>query len=110
MVSQVHESPTRGPCTRLLPLNLVGVERLGVYENKGPPKIDPQIAGFPEKKDPNRVPLISSTPIYPDKNTAATRQCPKMASASRGLDCLRQTPTLSSVYLNLNHSRIGFRV
>ena len=28
----------------------------GVYENKGAPKIDPQILGFPYTKDPNKVP------------------------------------------------------
>ena len=31
-------------------------KHVGVYENKGPRICNPQIVGFPDNKDPNKVP------------------------------------------------------
>ena len=41
----------------------LALQLAGIYENKGTPHLIPQIAGFPYHKDPNKVPLISETPL-----------------------------------------------
>ena len=47
-----------------------------VYENKGPlwtPNIDPKLVGSPYIEDPNKVPLMSSTPTKGTARHTATR-------------------------------------
>ena len=44
---------------------------LGVYENQGPPNIDPPNSiGFPYDKDPNKVPPKNENPPYPSAATS----------------------------------------
>ena len=70
---------------------------MGVYENRGPPNIDPKIVRFSYNEDPNQVPLISETPIHLDLRHASVK--PHVSSSA-------DAPTFR---LRLCRKGLGFR-